>query len=201
MDATISRETAGSIGSTILLLGSAISFALAAVAIVPTVGWLSDHPPIPYELRYEVVTPPPGGNWAYRWMGALHVQDRDGFRLATPIRTRPTGGSRIVIVGDSYAYGEGVQYQSVFSSRLEAYLREHGIARAEVVNLARPASQAEDILKLVRERVSLCRRTRLSMLSHSAIISLRVKTGTTGHYVIYARGPIMSSSSGSHSGR
>ena len=85
-------------------------------------------------------------------MGVSHVHDSDGFRRTTLVPPKRPGSTRVIVVGDSYTYGYGVAESRVFASRLEADLQDRGIA-AEVINLGKLGLQAEDVLKLVRERV------------------------------------------------
>jgi hypothetical protein len=59
-----------------------------------------------------------------------------GFRAA-PTSPKPSGVKRIVIVGDSWTYGQGVRYEETFANQLQKMLNRNG-ERWQVYNLAMP---------------------------------------------------------------
>ena len=66
----------------------------------------------------------------------LYRINSDGFRGPRHARPKPAGMFRVVVVGDSIAFGYGVQEEESFPRMLEARLRELAPrARVEVVNL------------------------------------------------------------------
>ena len=86
-----------------------------------------------------------GATSAYNWHAALHVHDTNGFRrLNGPFAEKRQHTLRIMIVGDSLAYGYGVEEQWNFSGLLETALRRS--FDAEVINLGRSGYQSTDIL-------------------------------------------------------
>jgi hypothetical protein len=68
--------------------------------------------------------------------GALYRINPDGFRGPRHARPRPAGVTRVVVMGDSIAFGYAVQEASAFPRVLERELAERAPeARVEVVNL------------------------------------------------------------------
>jgi lysophospholipase L1-like esterase len=66
---------------------------------------------------------------------------------------RPEGATdllRVVAIGDSMAFGQGVELEDAFASRLEALLLAQG-RRAEVINVSRIGSGPEDHFMMLRE--------------------------------------------------
>src|SRR4029077_18489631 len=61
---------------------------------------------IPEQWAYKT-TVVPGATVAYYWHGALHIEDENHFRHATPI-VADDAAFRILVIGDSLTYGVGV---------------------------------------------------------------------------------------------
>src|SRR5262249_22121359 len=96
-------------GRVALSLGSAAAALLAAVCAGQTVLFFYKHPLIPArwqyaELRLQDNPDLKGAVYAYRWMGVVHVLDKDGFRRTTPIPARTPGLPRVVTVGNSFTW-------------------------------------------------------------------------------------------------
>lgn len=65
---------------------------------------------------------------------------------------KPQGIKRIVLLGDSFGMGYEVDYQDMFSTRLEYYLKDQYGINAEVVNLSTSGhGNAEELLVLQNE--------------------------------------------------
>lgn len=79
----------------------------------------------------------PGAEGRLEATGApLYRINADGFRGPRVARPRPPGGTRVVVMGDSVAFGYGVDEAATFPRVIEAELaRRAPEARAEVVNL------------------------------------------------------------------
>jgi hypothetical protein len=92
------------------------------------------------EATYSYLNPHQRG-WEYR----VRVGD-DGFR-SVPTSTAP-GAARVVVLGDSYAFGYGVDDAETFASRLAGLLR----GRAEVRNWGVPGYNLAQQVELLRTR-------------------------------------------------
>ena len=101
--------------------------------------------PDAWQRREETVE---GASRAYTWHGALHVDDQWGFRrLNGPFPAKDPETLRIMVIGDSLTYGEGIAQEWTFSRLLERALQEN--YRAEVINLGHGGFQSEDILDVL----------------------------------------------------
>ncbi len=90
-----------------------------------------------------------GAKSAVTWHGVLHVKDRNNMRRATPFPVRQKHVLRIMVVGDSFTYGYGVDERWTYARQLEALLEpDYNI---EVLNLGVFGHQSEDVLSTVRE--------------------------------------------------
>jgi lysophospholipase L1-like esterase len=67
-----------------------------------------------------------------------------GYRDLERVLEKPAGTRRLVVMGDSFAWGAGIEYEDTWGQRLERSLaRRHG-ERWEAVNLALPGLSATD---------------------------------------------------------
>ena len=72
-----------------------------------------------------------------------------GYRDLERAVEKPPGARRIVVLGDSFTWGAGVDFDDAYPRRLErALARRHGGA-VEVVNLALPAFKTDDELAVL----------------------------------------------------
>jgi len=85
---------------------------------------------------------------AYRWHGAVHVEDVDGFRRTLPFPAKRDGLFRIMAVGDSLTYGVGIDERWTYAHQLESLLAR--TVPVEVLNLGVSGANSEDIVALVR---------------------------------------------------
>jgi lysophospholipase L1-like esterase len=76
-----------------------------------------------------------------------------GYRGADFARAKPPGVYRIVLLGDSFTFGEGTPDASIYSAVLDAALRERQIdgRHVEIVNLGMPAEDSGTELVTYRE--------------------------------------------------
>jgi len=81
----------------------------------------------------------PRADTCYR--GARVVVNADGLRApAAYDRPKPAGVYRVLLLGDSQAFGQGVTYEQTFGALLERALQERARAeRVEVINAGVPA--------------------------------------------------------------
>lgn len=109
-----------------LLVGIALSLALAEIMVrvlAPQAGTYAGHamyvadPDVGYRLR-------PGHRW-----GPIHVNAQGLRDVERPV-AKPEGRRRVVVVGDSFAFGPQIEIEQVFPRQLERLLG----AGVEVVN-------------------------------------------------------------------
>lgn len=90
----------------------------------------------------------PGAEVRVRDVDYRH-DDEDGLRIAPPPGPKPDGTFRVVIVGDSNAYGWGVPEEATFARRVETGLTEAGLT-VDVAVLAFPGYNTGDEAALLR---------------------------------------------------
>jgi len=86
---------------------------------------------------------------AYYWHNILHVFNQHDMRLVGEFRPKRPDTFRVMVVGDSLTYGQGVPADATYSALLEADLGK--TYRIEVLNLGRCGDQSEDVLRIVKE--------------------------------------------------
>ncbi len=91
----------------------------------------------------------PGSIRSYYWHEVLHVHDQHSFRRTTPLPPREDGVYRIMVVGDSITYGQGVGARWIYPALIEEQLAKD--YRVEVLNLGASGRQSEDILQIVKK--------------------------------------------------
>lgn len=84
----------------------------------------------------------------YVWHTALHVVDDNGMRRQQPFPARDPSRFRIMVVGDSLTYGEGIDAFWTYSEQLERSLAAD--FRVDVLNLGVRGYASEDVLNVVR---------------------------------------------------
>ena len=98
--------------------------------------------PSSWRRRMETVE---GASLAFTWHDALHIRDKWGFRrLNGPFPAKDPAKLRIMVVGDSLTYGEGIEENWTYSRILERSLQKGH--KAEVLNLGLSGYQSEEIL-------------------------------------------------------
>ncbi len=127
-----------SAGSILLLLLGVVLGLLAAEAFVRLLA------PGPHERSgYAPV------NTRRRWGGPTNSR---GYRDEERSLAKPAGTHRIVALGDSFAWGAGVEFEDAYPQRLQRMLRRRRRERWEVVNLARPGmNTVEQAAQLAEE--------------------------------------------------
>ena len=99
---------------------------------------------IPPELDRQPLEVP-GAKEAYLWMGHLHVHDSHGMRRVEDFPAKKQGIFRIIAIGDSFTYGQGVGEKETWPFRLEQRLKPHG--PVEILNLGVCGASSENIAK------------------------------------------------------
>jgi lysophospholipase L1-like esterase len=97
----------------------------------------------------RVPTSVAGAVRAEYWHGVLHVYNKERMRWASPLPAKRKDYYRVMVVGDSLTYGQGLPEKWRFSNLLEQWLSER--YRIEFINLGRGGYNSEDILRAVRE--------------------------------------------------
>jgi lysophospholipase L1-like esterase len=121
-------------------------------------------PELPPEVRLKVermqsaLIMPPSWQWhrvekasgvyAYVWQTALHVLDENKMRRRKPFPRRDPNRFRIMVVGDSLTYGQGIDEFWTYPEQLERSLAPD--FRVEVLNLGVSGYASEDVLNVVR---------------------------------------------------
>ncbi len=106
---------------------------------------------IPAEWK-QVLIQVPGASWARRWQGAIEVYNKDEMRHIGPFPEKKPGVFRVLVVGDSLTYGDGLPEEATFTSLLNAWIgKDHN---AEFLNLGVDGAQSEDVLNVVNKFVS-----------------------------------------------
>jgi len=103
----------------------------------------------PEWARREVQVP--GAHRAAYWHGALHVYNADRLRIIGQPPAKNPSWFRVLVLGDSLTYGEGIEEQFTYPRQLERLLRRHW--RVEVVNAGIDGAQSEDILRTARRLI------------------------------------------------
>jgi len=113
------------------------------------------------ELRHRYLNMPdawklrpvqiPGAAYAYYWQGALHTFDADDFRRTTPFPDKKSDVYRVIVVGDSLTYGQGIDEKDTFVALLNDWLGKD--YRVELLNLGVLGNQSEDVLNEIKKYV------------------------------------------------
>jgi GDSL-like Lipase/Acylhydrolase family len=89
------------------------------------------------------------------WHGILEVYNSDGMRWDRPFPEKQEDVYRIMVVGDSLTYGQGLAEEWRFSNLAEQWLRQQ--FRIEFLNLGIQGSQSEDVLRVTKKHLPILR--------------------------------------------
>jgi hypothetical protein len=92
--------------------------------------------------------------WLFRVPPVHLAVNADGYRGPRRPRFKPFNTYRILLIGDSYAFGQAVNERDTISARLEKTLRSCGGKRVEVLNFGVPGLNAEEVLDHYRRFAS-----------------------------------------------
>lgn len=113
---------------------------------------------IPPEWDQIPLPRPPGVKEAYKWHGHDHYFYADGFRRTTPLETKSEDSLRIVFLGDSLTYAQGIADENSYVSLLARDLEGSALTRGkhlDVVNLGVCGANSPDILEFCYRYLSL----------------------------------------------
>ncbi len=133
----------------LVLMAEAFALVLALSEIL--LGWLA--PVDIFEITYE--------NFQASANPALVLEPRpnagefnaEGIRGPLPAAAKPPGSFRILVVGDSLAFGWRVREEETYARRLESLLnRASSPGRFEVINLGVPGYRATQVVERLKEK-------------------------------------------------
>jgi hypothetical protein len=88
----------------------------------------------------------PRTRYAFRWQDVLHIYDENNFRRTDgPFPAKSPRVYRIMVVGDSLTYGDGIEPEWTYPAQLERLLEKD--YRVEVLNLGVDGLQSEDVVR------------------------------------------------------
>lgn len=150
------RALAATLLSLAVALAAGEAFVRALAARSETVLWSGER-----KRLFNPYRPDARLGWALRpaWTARDDAPDYDitvrtnalGLRGPEAAPAPPAGTARVLVVGDSFAFGYGVEDEESFPRRLEARWRAEGRA-VEVLNAAVPGYSADHHLVYLRER-------------------------------------------------
>jgi lysophospholipase L1-like esterase len=85
------------------------------------------------------------------WQGELHVYNEDFQRHIGPYPPKRRDVFRVLIMGDSLTYGDGIGERQTYTALLNQWLESDG--QIEFLNLGAPGLQSEDILRSIKKFV------------------------------------------------
>ncbi|HML15156.1 MAG TPA: SGNH/GDSL hydrolase family protein [Xanthobacteraceae bacterium] len=97
----------------------------------------------------------PGARHAFYWHGALHVLNDDNLRWSRPFPPKRDDTYRVMVVGDSFTYGQGIAEEDRFSNLVEQWLGAD--FRIELINIGHPSYQSADILAEIKHYLPVLR--------------------------------------------
>ncbi len=97
----------------------------------------------------------PGALQAFSWHGVVHVFNEDNLRWSKPFAPKRADTYRVMVVGDSFTYGQGIAEESRFSNLAEQWLGAD--FRIELINIGHPSYQSEDILGEIKKYLPMLR--------------------------------------------
>ena len=92
--------------------------------------------------------------WALRVPEVTHDVNRLGYRGDVRERDKPADVFRILMIGDSFTYGQAVAADQTMAAHLEHALREQSKSKIEVLNFGVPGLNAEESIDQYRKFAS-----------------------------------------------
>lgn len=96
-----------------------------------------------------------GAYYADFWHGVLEVKTPEGMRWATPFPPRQEDVYRVMVVGDSLTYGDGLAEEWRFSNLLTQWLQRD--LKIEFLNLGIDGYNSEDVLNITKRYLPVLR--------------------------------------------
>jgi hypothetical protein len=90
-----------------------------------------------------------GATRAHHRHGVLEVYNSEGMRWARPFPDKREDFYRVMVVGDSLTYGDGLAEEWRFSNLLDQWLNTE--FRLELLNLGADGLQSEDVLRVIKK--------------------------------------------------
>ncbi len=111
--------------------------------------------------RYKYMTMPdewkrvpievPGAARADRWQGVVEVYNEDRMRHIGAFPSKKPGVFRVIMVGDSLTYGDGLPEQATFTALLNAWIGKN--YKVEFLNLGNDGANSPDVLHDIQKFV------------------------------------------------
>jgi lysophospholipase L1-like esterase len=101
--------------------------------------------PAEWELRETKIS---GAYRAAYWQGALQIYNSHWMRMTGRPPPKDPASFRILVLGDSLTYGDGIAEQYTYPRQLEHLLRRQW--RVDVINAGVDGSQSEDIVRIAK---------------------------------------------------
>ncbi len=130
------------------LAGLSLALILALAEIL--LGWLA--PVDIFEITYENFQPSANPKLVLEPRPNAGEFNADGLRGPRYPAVKPAGTIRILVLGDSLAYGWRVEEEETYARRLEAMLNRDGRRRFEVINLGVPGYRAVQVVERLKEK-------------------------------------------------
>lgn len=129
---------------------SVIAAALS-ITISVTLALLASEFAVRWIYRGVTTTSDNTSYFAHRWQSATSPRKNNlGFRDRDVSALPQAGDYRIVLIGDSFAWGQGISEEERFGNLIEAKLDAGGFP-VDVVNLSRPGAETLDHIEVLRE--------------------------------------------------
>jgi lysophospholipase L1-like esterase len=106
---------------------------------------------MPREWEHLDLERSPGIKQPYLWQGVHHVFNADRMRRDGAFPPRDPGRFRVLVVGDSFTYGEGIDARWTYAAQLERALQSD--FAIEVLNLGVAGNSSADTLEVLRRFV------------------------------------------------
>ena len=118
--------------------------------VLAQVAWRQSLLTMPQEWERRSATVE-GAARASQWHGVLHVYDANGIRRTSDFEAKRSDTFRVMVVGDSLTYGDGIEERFTYPAVLQRLMEED--YAIEFLNLGSDGMQSEDIKKRIYEFV------------------------------------------------
>ncbi len=144
------RRLSNGLVNTFLILGSVIFILVLTVLVDRILGWTGSADESSNALIF-----PPHAKAKYETLEFTYTVETNNIGIRDyDVEPGTRGDIRVVVLGDSYTYGWGVDLQDTWVKRLEARFREQG-RNIEFLNLGRPGACPKDYAMLAERALPL----------------------------------------------